>query len=93
MYSSVSDAEYQFRRQKAEGEARNAYARVASKPVAEPSRPASSPEKSPLGRLRGLISQLQEDDVLLLGILFLLLNDTKEDDPLVLILLAVLFFC
>lgn len=92
MYSSVSDAEYQFRRQKAEGEARAAYARSSRMPEGEPSRSVPS-EKHPFGRLRGLLSGLQEDDVLLIGILFLLFNDNQEDDPLVLILLAVLFFC
>ena len=90
MYSSVSDAEYQFRRKKAEGEARNAYAKASSpKSDAVPS-PSFGGRRS---RLSDLLSGLREDDLLLVGILFLLFNESKGDDPLILILLAALFFC
>lgn len=101
MYSSVSEAEYQFRRAKAEEEARIAYDRSAPfrnpVPVTAPeetaeasSAPVSTPKAS--GGLGGLLSRVQEDDVLLLGILFLLFNENKDDDPLIFLILAVLLF-
>ncbi len=100
MYSSVSDAEYQFRRSRAEEDARNAYDRSARSPKssAEPEAPAAV-QASSGGTLPslfkegtgGFLSRIRQDDILLLGILFLLLNENKEDDPLMLIILAVLF--
>ena len=94
MYSSVADAEYQFRRAKAEADARAAYSRSRphsdgeehpSVPAAVPSTPAVS------GSLGGLLSKIRSDDLLILAMLFLLLNEKKEDDPLILIVLAALF--
>ena len=101
MYSSVSEAEYQFRRAKAEEEARIAYDRSAPfrnpVPVAAPEEsaeasavPYSAPASS--GGLGGILSRIREDDLLLLGILFLLFNENKDDDPLILLILAVLLF-
>lgn len=97
MYSSVAEAEYQFRRAKAEEEARNAYGRSVH---AEPSELPEAKEVGSGGVLSslisgkggGLLSRIREDDILLLGLLFLLLNENKDDDPLILIILAVLLF-
>ncbi len=97
MYSSVSEAEYQFRRAKAEEDARKAYDR--SKPSSEtvkpdlPAQPASSGDilSSPSrGGLGGILSRIKDDDILLLAVLFLLFNENKDDDPLIVIILAIL---
>lgn len=101
MYSSVSDAEYQFRRAKAEEDARKAYDRSGrsghSSPASEPDLPVAAEASSggvlpslSRGGLGGLLSRIQQDDILLLGILFLLFNENKDDDPLILIILAAL---
>ena len=100
MYSSVSDAEYRFRKEKAEQEARTAYDRFAQN---QSSADVHSPEAAPAnaapvktvpsrGRIQRFLSGLRDDDLLLIGILFLLLNENKDDDPLILIILAVLLF-
>lgn len=101
MYSSVSEAEYQFRRAKAEDEARRAYDRsvppkaspaaaTQTEQSAETSSVGLQPRKT--GGSKGILSRLKEDDVLLIGILLLLFNENKDDDPLILIILAVLLF-
>ncbi len=102
MYSSVAEAEYQFRKSKAEEEARAAYDRSApfrepvslspseESAVAEVSSGNIAPDNG--SGLRGLLSRIKEDDVLLIGILFLLFNENKDDDPLILMILAVLLF-
>ena len=95
MYSSVADAEYQFRRAKAEADARTAYSR--SRPSSEgtekPSVPAAAAPSIPAvsGGLGGILSKIRSDDLLILAMLFLLFNEKKEDDPLILIVLAALF--
>lgn len=95
MYSSVSEAEYQFRRAKAEEDARKAYDRSdrskpsdSDKSEAECNAPVLSSSK---GGLSGIFSRIKDDDLLLLAILFLLFNENEDDDPLILIILAVLF--
>jgi hypothetical protein len=89
MYSSVSEAEYQFRRARAEEEAKNAYGR--SREAREEHCSQTDPPPLARGRLGSLLSHVQEDDLLILGLLFLLLNENKDDDPLILIVLAALF--
>ncbi len=100
MYSSVSEADYSLRREKAEQEARAAYHRSA--PFRNPV-PVAHAEDSPVeavsssvapvsGGLGGFFSRIKEDDLLLIAILFLLFNENKEDDPLILMILAVLLF-
>lgn len=100
MYSS-SDTDFRLRREKAEQEARAAYDRSAPFrnpiPVTPPKEPCedSVPAAAPAfrtGGIGGILSRIREDDLLLLGILFLLFNENKEDDPLILIILAVLLF-
>lgn len=101
MYSSVSEAEYQMKKARAEEEARKAY----NKSGASNSHTSSfSQEFSPAektvshapsqpasqGWLSGLLSRIQEDDILLIALLFLLFNDSKDDDPLILIVIAAL---
>ncbi|MBQ1272990.1 MAG: hypothetical protein IIY12_05780 [Clostridia bacterium] len=101
MYSSASDSDYRARREKAEQEARAAYDRSApfrnpipvapaEEPVAKTVSTAEPPARS--GGLGGLLSRIREDDLLLIGILFLLFNENKDDDPLILIIFAVLLF-
>lgn len=96
MYSSVSEAEYQFRRAKAEEEARRARDRASrSEPEQSPAAETSSGgllSDFSASRLGGWLSRIKEDDILLLGILFLLFNENKDDDPLILIILAILLF-
>ena len=101
MYSSVSEAEYQFRRSKAEDEARRAYDRSSPSkaPPAAATQAGQTAEASSArlqsrktGGSTGIFSRLKEDDILLIGILFLLFNENKYDDPLILIILAVLLF-
>ena len=107
MYSSVSEAEYQFRRAKAEEEARKAYDRSDRSQRSVPSSNAPSEvdlsmaEEASSGSVLpslsrrgpgGILSRIQDDDILLIGILFLLFNENKNDDPLILIILAVLLF-
>ncbi len=93
MYSSVSEAEYQFRKARAEEEARRAQEKSSPTRMAE-ALPVAAPVESsaPKSGLSGLLSRIKEDDILLLGVLFLLFNENKEDDPLILIILAILFF-
>ena len=95
MYSSVSEAEYQVRRAKAEEDARRAYDRSdrskpsdSNKAEAECNASVLSPSK---GGLSGVFARIKDDDLLLIAILFLLFNENKDDDPLILIILAVLF--
>ncbi len=100
MYSSVSEAEYQMKKARAEEEARNAYDRSgASRSSSVPSRnltpgetKASHTLSQPISRgwLSGFLSRIQEDDILLIALLFLLFNDSKDDDPLILIVIAAL---
>ncbi len=106
MYSSVSEADYQFRRAKAEREARAAYDRSAQRTASDPTASSEHPaEDSSLpagsggvhsslfgGRIGNFLSRLKDDDLLILGLLFLLFNENKEDDPLILIILAALLF-
>ena len=98
MYTSVSDAEYRMRRAKAEREARSAYARAsASPPHKQEDPPLESAADSALssslfGGVRSLLSRVKEDDLLILGLLFLLFNESDRDDPLILIILAALLF-
>ncbi len=90
MYSSVSEAEYQFRKARAEEEARRAQEKVSRD---APTAPASaSSDAIPVKSGSGLLSKIKEDDLLLLGVLFLLFNENKDDDPLIFIILAILFF-
>ncbi len=95
MYSSVSEAEYQVRRAKAEEDARKAYNRSDRSKSSDAGTSESECNPSILpaskGGLSGIFSRIKDDDLLLLAILFLLFNDNKDDDPLILIILAVLF--
>jgi hypothetical protein len=87
----VTDAEYQFRRAKAEGEARNAFARASSRESEPPADREEGPEKkSP--RRKGLLSEIREDDLLILGLMLLLLRESEGEDPLMLMVLAALLF-
>ena len=102
MYSSVSEAEYQMKKARAEEEARKAYNKsgaVLSQgpsvpsgnlPGAEPVSSRALSQPSSQGWLRGILSRIQEDDILLLALLFLMFNDSKDDDPLILIIIAAL---
>lgn len=42
--------------------------------------------------LSHLLRNIQQDDILILGLLFLLFNENKEDDFLMIFILAILFF-
>lgn len=44
------------------------------------------------GGIRGILSRIRGDDVLLIGLLLLLFNENKDDDPLILLVLALLLF-
>lgn len=93
MYSSVTDAEYQFRRAKAEGEAKKAFARSSfsrSEPDPCADREEGPEKKSP--RRKGLLSEIREDDLLILGLMLLLLRESEGEDPLMLMVLAALLF-
>lgn len=91
MYSSIPEAEYQFRRAKAEEEARNAYDQSNSA-GAEPALSGGLLSSFGSGRISSLLSRIEGDDLLLIGLLFLLFNENKDDDPLILLILAVLLF-
>ena len=84
MYSSVADAEYQFRRAKAEADARAAYSRSRphsdgeehpSVPAAVPSTPAVS------GSIGGLLSKIRSDDLLILAMLLPLGLWSRSAEP------------
>ena len=92
MYSSLSDAEYQFRRAKAEGEARNAFARASVPRESPPTsdREPCTEEKSP--RRSGIFAGIREDDLLILGLMLLLLRESEGEEPLMLMVLASLLF-
>lgn len=96
MYSSVSEAEYQFRRAKAEEDARRAHDRSVVCQSSDSGKPEPECDRSVLpvskGGLSGFFSRIKDDDLLLIAILFLLFNENKDDDPLILIILAILFF-
>ncbi|MBQ4322374.1 MAG: hypothetical protein IJC19_00390 [Clostridia bacterium] len=53
---------------------------------------ASALSSSLFGGVRSLLSRVKEDDLLILGLLFLLFNESDRDDPLILIILAALLF-
>ena len=97
MYSSVAEAEAQFRRPRSEDDS-HATHRGKTPPPSEtgPLRPEASPVSAPVSApvrksgLSGILSRIREDDLLILGILFLLLNENADDDPLILIVLAAL---
>lgn len=96
MYSSVAEAEAQFRRPGTSETSRNVPRPSGKTPPpaeAAPERLASVPASAPVQKtsgLSGLLSRIREDDLLILGILFLLLNENADDDPLILIVLAAL---
>ena len=97
MYSSVAEAEAQFRRSRSEDDS-HATHRGKTPPASEtePLRPEAAPVSAPVSApvhksgLSGILSRIREDDLLILGILFLLLNENADDDPLILIVLAAL---
>ena len=100
MYSSLSDDERKQLWSRAEEDARSAYEKSSPPPPPAPE-PISSADPTPSepavpaatsSGLRGLLSRLQEDDLVLVGLLFLLFNDNKQDDPLILGILALLLF-
>lgn len=97
MYSSVAEAEAQFRRSRSEDGPHDPH-RGKTPPASETASlrpdaaPVSAPVSAPVHKsgLSGILSRIREDDLLILGILFLLLNENADDDPLILIVLAAL---
>ena len=52
--------------------------------------PKGPEKKSP--RRKGLLSEIREDDLLILGLMLLLLRESEGEDPLMLMVLAALLF-
>lgn len=90
MYSSLSSPEFSARTTRESPPLRNPSPSAADAVAASVATP--EPPARPSRPLERLLSRFGEDDLLLVGLLFLLWNENSQDDPLILIVLAILLF-